>query len=137
MKIYTSYVSKDNLNKFISLGFLPIFILRNIRNSKLLSSYADTCIHLRELSPSTELFHQFKSGEIDVEEYHYQYLLELLDRHISTLDIYKRLEFLCSLCNAPGVVLLGYEEDKNLCHRKALSEFLSWLWRTEINEWVD
>lgn len=135
MKIYTSFASEENINKLISLNYLPIIVLRNIRNSKHLHQYSDTSIHFRELSPSTELYQSYKNGEIDIKEYHYNYLLELLDRKLNTQDIYKKFLFLNNLVSAEGVVLLGYEEDPKLCHRSILSEFLEKLWNCTIPEW--
>lgn len=137
MIIYTSYASRENLKKFIELNYLPIIVLRNIRNSKLLSPYSDTCIHLRDLSPSTELYQSWKNGEIDIKEYKNRYLFELIDRRLNTQEIYKNLEFLIELTEAKGIILLGYEEDYKLCHRSFLAEFLGELWGMRIWEWTD
>jgi len=135
MNIFTSFASEDNLRLIIENNYLPIIILRNIRNSKCLNKYSDTCIHFRELSPSTELFQSYKNNEIDVEEYHYRYILELLDRNLNTQSIYKEFIFLNNLVSAKGLILLGYEEDPHLCHRSALAEFLGRLWNCTILEW--
>ncbi len=135
MIIYTSYASRENFEKLVKLNYLPIIILRNIRNSKLLSPYSDTYIHLRELSPSTELYQSWKNREIGISEYRDRYLLELIERRINTQEIYKNLEFLCNLTEARGIVLLGYEEKCELCHRRFLAEFLKELWGIEIWEW--
>ena len=135
MNIYTSYASEENLKELVSQGYLPFIILRNIRDSRLLGPYSDTSIHLRELSPSTELYHEFRDGKISIEEYKHQYLLEIIERRISFYDLRKRLSFLSDLVNAEGVVFLGYTEDPERCHRSALSEFLSHLWKQEITEW--
>jgi len=135
INLFTSYATKDNLENLVSHSYLPVIILRNIRSSKLLSPYSDTSIHLRELSPSTELFHKYRDGLIGVEEYHHQYLLELIERKLSFYDIRKRLIFLNNLVSAEGVVLLGYEEDPEKCHRSALARFLKELWKQEIYEW--
>ena len=135
MIIYTSYVSEENFNNLVKLNYLPIIILRNIRNSKILSPYSDTCIHLRNLSPSTELYQAWKNGEIKREEYRSRYFLELVDRKLNTQEIYRNLEFLSTLTGAKGIVLLGYEKDRTLCHRSFLGEFLSELWEMEIVEW--
>lgn len=137
MKLYTYYASKDSLDNFIRLGIIPTIILRNIRESNILMPYADTYVHLRELSPSTDLFQKFKNNQIDVEEYHYQYLIELLDRHISTFNLYKKFKSLCRICNTDKIVLLGYSIDPNYCHRRALAEFLGKIWNIEIDEWSD
>jgi hypothetical protein len=70
-----------------------------------------------------------------VEEYHYSYLLELLDSNISTYDIYGKLKILSELCDNSDIALLGYSEDPELCHRSALAKFLGQLWKVDIVEW--
>ena len=135
MKIYTSYISKENIEELVRLNYLPMFIIRNMRDSKLLGPYSDTCLHLRELSPSTELLWEFKKGEIDREEYRKRYLLELIDRRLSFTDLMVKFKTLDEMVSASGIVLLGYSKDPENCHRRYLAEFLEGLTGYVIEEW--
>ena len=135
MKIYTSYISKENLEELIRLNYLPMFIIRNMRDSKLLGPYSDTCLHLRELSPSTELLQEFKGGMIDREEYRRRYLLEIIDRRLSISDLMTKFRTLDSIVSSSGIVLLGYSKDPKFCHREFLAEFLESLTGYTIEEW--
>lgn len=134
MKLYTSYLSEENLDKLVKQNYLPIFIIRNLRNSRLVWQYSDSCLHFRTLTPSTDLFQQYKSGLIGIDKYKHEYLLELVDRKLSFTGILEKLTFLNDLVEAKGVVLLGYEVNPELCHRSALSALLSKLWNLEIQE---
>jgi len=106
-----------------------------MRDSKLLGAYSDTCLHLRELSPSTELLWEFKKGNIDREEYKNKYLLELVERRISISDLITKFKTLDEMVSSSGIVLLGYPRDPEFCHRRFLAEFLENLTGYVIEEW--
>ena len=69
LKIYTSFVSPLTLPMFTENGLLPIFIIRNISNSKLIGKYSRTKVHCKFLAPSTELFRLRRDNKITNEEY--------------------------------------------------------------------
>lgn len=123
LKILTSYVSRENLDKFVKSEILPIFIIRNISGSRLISQYSGTILQFKQLSPQTELFQRYRSGEIDFERYQKEYVIGLAGLNYSNLI--KRLEYLQELSGANSVVLLGYEKDPNMCHRTLLSDILN------------
>lgn len=123
LKILTSYVSRENLDKFVKSEILPIFIIRNISGSRLINQYSGTILQFKQLSPQTELFQRYRSGEIDFERYQKEYVIGLAGLNYSNLI--KRLEYLQELSSANSVVLLGYEKDPNMCHRTLLSDILN------------
>lgn len=123
LKILTSYVSRENLDKFVKSEILPIFIIRNISGSRLISQYSGTIIQFKQLSPQTELFQRYRRGEIDFERYQKEYVIGLAGLNYSNLI--KRLEYLQELSGANSVVLLGYEKDPDMCHRTLLSDILN------------
>lgn len=123
LKILTSYVSRENLDKFVKSEILPIFIIRNISGSRLISQYSGTILQFKQLSPQTELFQRYRSGEIDFERYQKEYVIGLAGLNYSNLI--KRLEYLQELSGANSVVLLGYEKDPDMCHRTLLSDILN------------
>ena len=106
-----------------------------MRDSKLIGQYSDTCLHLRNLSPSTELLNQFRNNLISREEYKNQYLLELVLRRISFSDLIMKFKALDQMVSSSGIVLLGYNENPDLCHRRFLAEFMEKLTGYKINEW--
>lgn len=123
LKILTSYVSRENLDKFVKSEILPIFIIRNISGSRLISQYSGTILQFKQLSPQTELFQRYRNGEIDFERYQKEYVIGLAGLNYSNLI--KRLEYLQELSGANSVVLLGYEKDPDMCHRTLLSDILN------------
>jgi uncharacterized protein YeaO (DUF488 family) len=123
LKILTSYVSRENLDKFVKSEILPIFIIRNISGSRLISQYSGTILQFKQLSPQTELFQRYRRGEIDFERYQKEYVIGLAGLNYSNLI--KRLEYLQELSGANSVVLLGYEKDPDMCHRTLLSDILN------------
>lgn len=123
LRIYTSFVSPTTLELFVEKDMLPLFALRSIANSTLIGKYSETPIHLKELSPSTEIFRARRDGLITQEEYQRRYALE-----ISKLDIRKilrKLELLQELSGANGVVILGYGSSYDVCHRKVLADIFN------------
>ena len=112
-----------------------MFIIRNMRDSKLIGQYSDTCLHLRNLSPSTELLHRFKNNIINREEYKDQYLLEIVSRNISFSDLIMKFSVLDKMVSSSGIVLLGYNQDPELCHRRFLAEFMEKITGYKIDEW--
>ena len=106
-----------------------------MRDSKLLGVYSDTCLHLRELSPSTELLKSYKNNEITREEYKIKYLTELIFRNISINNLMTKFKTLDNIVSPSGIVLLGYPKNPEECHRRFLAEFLENLTGYTINEW--
>lgn len=125
LEIYTSYVSEENLETVIKkLSMLPIFILRSIKNSELIGKYSGTLIHFRNLSPSSPLFQAYRDGLIDFTEYTKRYLIELSE-NIKLYEVIGRLESLCNISGASGVVLFAYGQDPEVSHRKILSNLIN------------
>ena len=124
LKIYTSFVSPKNLTDIINDNLLPIFILRNIRNSELIGKYSDTAIHFKNLAPSDKLYQTRRDKLITREEYEKRYIIELSEQP-NFQNIIKKLEQLTELCGADGVVILDYGFGNNESHRNILSSLLN------------
>lgn len=124
LKIYTSFVSPKNLTNIIEDNLLPIFILRNIKNSKLIGKYSDTAIHFKNLAPSDKLYQIRRDKLITREEYEKRYIIELSEQP-NFQNIIKKLEQLTELCSANGVVILDYGFGNNESHRNILSNLLN------------
>lgn len=123
LRIVTSYVSPLNLKIFPENGYLPIFIIRSIHNSSLIGKYSGTVVHMKELSPSSELFRAKRDGLIDREEFVKRYIIEM--SNINLLDMVNKFNYLASLSGAKGVVLMGYNSDDRECHRSVLKDLLN------------
>lgn len=123
LKIYTSFVSPRTLDMYVKANLLPIFILRHIGNSELIGKYSRTAIHFVELSPSSRLYQERRDGLISGEEFRKGYTIEISDVNLE--EEIRKLEILASLCNASGVVLLGYGTDYHKCHRSTLAGLLN------------
>lgn len=123
LEIKTSFVSPITLKLFPEQGYLPIFIIRNIRPSELIGKYSDTSIHFKNLAPSNELFREKRDSIIDFEEFAKRYIIELSDLNLQ--KIIERFEYLAKLAGAKGVVLLGYGSDNKICHRSILASLLN------------
>lgn len=123
LEIKTSFVSPITLRVFIDSGYLPIFIIRNIKNAGIISKYSDTSIHFKNLAPSNELFRAKRDGLIDQDEFTKRYIIEM-----STINFQKtieRLSYLAKLAGARGVVLLGFGSNDKVCHRSILANLLN------------
>lgn len=123
LQIKTSYVSPVTLETLTKNGYLPIFIIRNISNSDLIGKYSGTAVHFRCLAPSTELFRAKRDGLIDLEEFAKRYIIEMSE--INLTEVIGKLNYLCSLSGAKGVVLMGYGSDDTVCHRSILRSLLN------------
>lgn len=132
LKIYTSYISAENIERIIKKNYLPLFPIRSIYSSPIIGQYSGTAIHLKELSPSVDLFRSWRGGQTSTENYKKLYALEIL-KNVSLEDEIKKLEFLAETANAEGVVLLGYSTDSEECHRKIISG-LFWGTGTLVNK---
>lgn len=123
LKIYTSYVTQKNVESAIRQEILPIFIIRNIRNSEVIGKYSGTAVHFFQLAPSDMLFRNKRDGKIDMYDYKKLYTIEMSS--VNFQDTIERLEFLASICNTDRVVLMGYGRDRETCHRSALADILN------------
>lgn len=123
LEIKTSFVSPITLKIFSEQGYLPIFIIRNIKPSELIGKYSDTSIHFKNLAPSNELFRAKRDSIIDFEEFSKRYIIEVSE--VNLQKIIERLEYLAGLSGAKGVVLLGYGSDNKICHRSILASLLN------------
>lgn len=123
LKIITSFVTPYTLNYFIKNELLPIFILRNIRNSDLIGKYSDSAIHFKDLSPSNELFQSRRDRKIEIEEYKKRYLDEI--KHINLNQVLKRFINLRNISGAKGIVLMSYGSNSVGCHRTFLAEYIN------------
>lgn len=124
LKINTSFVSPSTLERFRSNNILPIFIVRNIENSELIGQYSGSPVHLKELSPSNELFRKKRDKALSIDEFKKLYAIEITER-IDLKRIIDKLESLVELSGARSVVLLGYGSDYDSCHRSVLAKILN------------
>ncbi len=135
--IYTSFVTEENLKATIkNYNMLPIFVLRSIKNSELIGKYNGSAVHIRELSPSSPLYQAYRDGLIGWEEYKKRFLIEL--SKIKLYNIIDRLESLCNISDASGVVLFAYGQDPTTSHRSILSDLInsSGLLENQITEMI-
>lgn len=124
LKINTSFVSPATLERFRSNNILPIFIVRNIENSELIGQYSGSPVHLKELSPSNELFRKKRNKVVSIEEFKKLYAIEITER-VDLKRIIDKLESLVELSGARSIVLLGYGSDYDSCHRSVLAKILN------------
>jgi len=124
LKINTSFVSPATLERFRSNNILPIFIVRNIENSELIGQYSGSPVHLRELSPSNELFRKKRDKALSIDEFKKLYAIEITER-VDLKRIIDKLESLVELSGARSIVLLGYGSDYDSCHRSVLAKILN------------
>lgn len=124
LKINTSFVSPATLERFRSNNILPIFIVRNIENSELIGQYSGSPVHLKELSPSNELFRKKRDKALSIDEFKKLYAIEITER-VDLKRIIDKLESLVELSGAKSVVLLGYGSDYDSCHRSVLAKILN------------
>lgn len=121
--VHTSFVSPWTWKHLVSEGnYLPIIVVRNIRNSSVIGHLNDTAVHFRELSPSNELYRLKRDGIIDLVEFQKRYLIEL--SNVSLNSVIERFNQLFNVSGAKGIVIFGYGSDKNLCHRSTLASLL-------------
>ena len=124
LTIYTSYVTPENLEYRVKeLNMLPIFVLRSIRNSELIGKYSNSAVHLRNLSPSSPLFQAYRDGLLGWTEYKKRFIIELSG--IRLYEVISRLESLCNISNASGVILFAYGDDPETSHRSIVAEFIN------------
>ena len=124
LKINTSFVSPATLERFRSNNILPIFIVRNIENSELIGQYSGSPVHLKELSPSNELFRKKRDKALSIDEFKKLYAIEITER-VDLKRVIDKLESLVELSGARSVVLLGYGSDYDSCHRSVLTKILN------------
>ena len=124
LKINTSFVSPATLERFRSNNTLPIFIVRNIENSELIGQYSGSPVHLKELSPSNELFRKKRDKALSIDEFKKLFAIEITER-VDLKRVIDKLESLVELSGARSVVLLGYGSDYDSCHRSVLAKILN------------
>lgn len=124
LKINTSFVSPATLERFRSNNILPIFIVRNIENSELIGQYSGSPVHLKELSPSNELFRKKRDKALSIDEFKKLYAIEITEK-VDLKRVIDKLESLVELSGARSVVLLGYGSDYDSCHRSVLAKILN------------
>lgn len=124
IKIYTSYVSDSNFKRCQELGLIPVVIMKKIYNSPVIGHLSDTALHETTLAPDNELLRKFKNNEIDVTDYQKQVAIELSAVNLKPLIM--KWERLLSICDgAKGIVLLSYDLDYSISHRKVVSALLN------------
>ncbi len=121
--IKTSFVSPLTIQKFKKEEWLPFFCLRSIYNSTLIGTYTDTAIHLKNLSPTSELYQKFRDKKIDFTTYSQDFIKEL--EVVDLCKIIDDIEFMCNLCDAKGAVLLTYGTDPSISHRSVLKDLIN------------
>lgn len=112
-KLYTTYLSKmkdvpDNTMKAIIMRFPP-FIEEN-----------ETIIHCPELSPSNELFGQYKK-EKDWDYFEINFKKQMYEDKETVNMINVLIE---ALDNFNNVCLICCEKDNTFCHRRLIAEYL-------------
>ena len=103
---------------------MPIFIVRNIENSELIGQYSGSPVHLKELSPSNELFRKKRDKALSIDEFKKLYAIEITER-VDLKRVIDKLESLVELSGARSIVLLGYGSDYDSCHRSVLAKILN------------
>lgn len=121
--IKTSFVSPFTIQKFKKEDWLPFFCLRSIYNSTLIGSYTNTSIHLKELSPTSKLYQEFRDGQINFDIYSQKFIEEI--KGVDLKELIERIEYMCNLCDAKGAVLLSYGTDPTISHRSVLKDLIN------------
>lgn len=121
--IKTSFVSPITLKFFIEKNYLPIIIIRNIKNSELIGKYSDTSIHFKDLAPSDKLFQDKRDSLINFDEFSKKYIIEI--SKINLRKIINKFEYLSQISGSTGIVLLGYGSNNKNCHRSILAGLLN------------
>lgn len=124
LQIYTSFLSSENIERIVSNNLLPVFILRYIGNIECVSDWYGTPLHIPELSPSNELFWDYRDGKIDHKTYIKKFLIEICE--VNFHKLIKKFEYLTESCQADGIVLCAIG-NKETSHRTIVSDIL---WRT-------
>lgn len=124
IKIYTSYVTENNFNRCRDLGLIPIIIMRKIYNSPVVGHLSDTVFHVKDLAPSDELLWKFKNKEIDVAEYQKRLALDFVNVDFDRL-IHRWEDLLNVFDGTTGIVLMSYDLNYNISHRKVVSSLLN------------
>lgn len=96
LQIYTSFLSSENIERIVSNNLLPVFILRYIGNIECVSDWYGTPLHIPELSPSNELFWDYRDGKIDHKTYIKKFLIEICE--INFHKLIKKFEYLTESC---------------------------------------
>lgn len=122
MKLFTSFVSPATFRGYIEQNYLPIFIVRNIKNSELVGHFEGSILHFKELSPSNELFRAKRDGLIRIEDFKREYIGEIRNQNL--LGLLGKIEYLAGIANTDKVVLLGYGSRSEDCHRTILGDYL-------------
>lgn len=125
LEIFTSYIDSPNIERIKQKNLLPIFIIRSMGRLDYIEKWAGTPLHFRELSPSKELFKEYRESVIDQETFFKRFVIELSD--VDFQSVILRLENLVESSGADGIVLCGLGEDPNNSHRSIVSDIL---WRT-------
>lgn len=72
------------------------------------------------LCPSTDLLNTYKAGNLDWDEF----VIEFKDQ-MSKGETLQGLRDLYKKCKTEDVILVCYEKDYNMCHRKLIGDFIS------------
>lgn len=91
--------------------------------------------HAKELSPKAKLLNQYKSGEIDFEEFKAQLWIQWESNEEGAMDTLKEIEQ--ALDEVIDVCLVCCEKELEGCHRKILGEhfkFLGYEWEEVPHE---
>lgn len=124
LKIRTSFVSPANLEALTQANWLPILIIRSINKNPLIAKYSGTPIHMYWLAPHPDLFHSWRDGHLDWDDYADLYADDVLAT-TKFESLLSRLEILRSTSGAKGIVFLGYGSDPERCHRSILAYLLN------------
>lgn len=130
IEIFTSYIDEENLEKIKSKNLLPIFIIRSMGRLEFIEKWAGTSIHFKELSPSRNLFGEFKTGIISQETFFKKFVIELAE--VDFQSVILRLENLINSSGADGICLCGLGKSPSFSHRSIVSDIL---WRTGYLEY--
>lgn len=124
LKVRTCFVSAGNLEALVKAEWLPVFIIRSIHTNPLIARWAGTPVHMYWLAPKSDLFHSYRDGRLDWDDYADIYADDILSSN-RLESLIEKLEILRSTAGAKGIVLMGYGSDPERCHRGVLAKIIN------------
>lgn len=129
LKIWTSNSSESRFHELLDADILPIIIIGISKNSPLIN-WRNTMIHFLDLGPDSELWKEYKNGNIDKIEFQKKYLNQLW-RTSDVLHTLEKFEILTHLSHAKGICILGGISEEVDITRETIAEYFN---RTGILE---
>ena len=119
--IYTSYFAK--LKKFPE-NFQPIAICQ-------FPPKWYTGQSIKIFAPNSDILIQYKSGQLNEEEY-----IQLYQQQLSNINVLDYIEKIFSICKEKTPIFICYEKSINFCHRHILAKYLNDL-GYQCEEWSE